>query len=171
MNTNRFKQLLESTMGNVKPLISEELGSEQLSSPKGKDTKEWQTFFNSYYKLTLPVDGNWEDPNYNSTMKKYLEEKGIPVWVCKKGDGYCPDGNEGLITAKGNDWGNAIKAKKSDMVKLTQTNGQEKINTTNDKSYDYKLSNGKYYYSSKGQNKWTEATGKSLEAIKTKVKF
>jgi hypothetical protein len=57
------------------------------------------------------------------------------------------------------------------MVKLTQTNGQEKINTTNDKSYDYKLSNGKYYYSSKGQNKWTEATGKSLEAIKTKVKF
>ena len=52
-----------------------------------------------------------------------------------------------------------------------QQNQGEKINTTHDKSYDYKLSNGKYYYSAKGQNKWVESTGKSLEAIKTKVKF
>jgi hypothetical protein len=47
----------------------------------------------------------------------------------------------------------------------------EKINTTNDRSYDYKLSGGKYYYSAKGQNKWVEAKGKSLESIKSKVKF
>jgi hypothetical protein len=47
----------------------------------------------------------------------------------------------------------------------------EKINTTNDRSYDYKLSGGKYYYSAKGQNKWVEAKGKGLESIKSKVKF
>ena len=47
----------------------------------------------------------------------------------------------------------------------------EKINTTNDRSYDYKLSGGKYYYSVKGQNKWVEAKGKGLDAIKYKVKF
>jgi hypothetical protein len=47
----------------------------------------------------------------------------------------------------------------------------EKINTTNDRSYDYKLSGGKYYYSAKGQNKWIEAKGKGLESIKSKVKF
>lgn len=47
----------------------------------------------------------------------------------------------------------------------------EKINTTNDRSYDYKLSGGKYYYSVKGQNKWVEAKGKSLQSIKSKVKF
>ena len=49
--------------------------------------------------------------------------------------------------------------------------GDEKINTTNDRSYDYKLSGGKYYYSTKGQNNWIEAKGKGLEAIKSKVKF
>jgi hypothetical protein len=53
----------------------------------------------------------------------------------------------------------------------TPTQQGEKINTTNDKSYDYKLSNGKYYYSTKGQNKWIEAKGKGLDSIKSKVKF
>ena len=47
----------------------------------------------------------------------------------------------------------------------------EKINTTNDRSYDYKLANGKYYYSKKGLNKWVEAKGTGLNNIKTKVKF
>lgn len=52
----------------------------------------------------------------------------------------------------------------------TQAAG-EKINTTNDLSYDYKLSNGKYYYSVKGQNNWVEAKGEGLKSIKSKVKF
>ena len=55
-------------------------------------------------------------------------------------------------------------------TQTTQAAG-EKINTTNDRSYDYKLSGGKYYYSAKGQNNWIEAKGKGLEAIKSKVKF
>jgi hypothetical protein len=52
-----------------------------------------------------------------------------------------------------------------------QQNQGEKINTTHDDSYDYKLSGGKYYYSKKGQNQWIESKGKSLEAIKSKIKF
>jgi hypothetical protein len=56
-------------------------------------------------------------------------------------------------------------------TKNTQVQTDEKINTTNDKAYDYKLSNGKYYYTKKGQNNWIEANGKGLEAIKSKVKF
>jgi hypothetical protein len=34
-----------------------------------------------------------------------------------------------------------------------------KVITNNDKSYDYKEENGKYYYSKKGQNQWVEAKG------------
>jgi len=48
---------------------------------------------------------------------------------------------------------------------------EEKINTTNDRTYDYKLSGGKYYYSLKGQNNWVEANAKGLESIKSKVTF
>jgi len=57
-------------------------------------------------------------------------------------------------------------------------NAGDKINTTNDKAYDYKLSGGKYYFKGKANTtyatkfpNWTEATGKGLEAIKSKVKF
>ena len=39
---------------------------------------------------------------------------------------------------------------------------EEKINTANDRTYDYKLSGGKYYYSLKGQNNWVEANGKKM---------
>ena len=49
--------------------------------------------------------------------------------------------------------------------------GDEKINTTNDRSYDYKLSGGKYYYTTKGEDNWIEAKGKGLEAIKSKIQF
>ena len=57
-------------------------------------------------------------------------------------------------------------------------NAGDKINTTNDKAYDYKLSGGKYYFKGKDNTtyatkfpNWTEATGKGLESIKSKVKF
>ena len=93
-----------------------------------------------------------------------MEEKQIPVWICKKGDGYCHDDDEGQVTTK-----DINKLRQA--MSIQQPNVQEKINTTNDKSYDYKLSNGKYYYTKKGMNQWVEATGKSLESIKSKVKF
>ena len=55
---------------------------------------------------------------------------------------------------------------------------KEKINTTFDKACDYKLENGKYYFKGKENTQhtkkypnWVEATGKGLEAIRSKVTF
>ena len=145
--------------------VGDMLTQEMSTSPKVKSTKEIAKFLNSYYGINLgaATTGNWQDRDYNDTLKKFMEEKGIPVWVCKKGDGWCNDSDEGEVTTK--EYGKLRQAMSS------QTNSQDKINTTNDRTYDYKLSNGKYYYSLKGQNKWVEAKGKGLDAIRTKVKF
>jgi hypothetical protein len=149
--------------------VGDQLTTQALTSPKAQITKTYAQFLNKYYKLNLSSanTGNWNDKDYNDTLKKFMEEKGVPVWVCKTGDGYCKDGDDGEVVAKGSE---NIK-KLHDLITGQQNSTEEKINTTHDKSYDYKLSNGKYYYSAKGQNKWVEATGKSLDAIKTKVKF
>ena len=147
--------------------VGDKLTPEMSNSPKAQSTKKIAEFLNSYYKIKLgaAITGSWTDKDYNDTLKKFMEEKGIQVWVCKKGDGYCrEDGSdEGEVTTKELD--------KLKQAMTPQTNQQEKINTTNDNKYDYKLSNGKYYYSLKGQNKWIEATGNGLNAIKTRVKF
>lgn len=47
--------------------------------------------------------------------------------------------------------------------------GNEKIVTNHDKTYDYKKSGEEYFYKLKNANDWTKASGKGLEAIKTKV--
>jgi hypothetical protein len=64
-----------------------------------------------------------------------------------------------------------LQSVNSGLDRYSQGLSQEKINTTNDRTYDYKLSGGKYYYSLKGQNKWIEANGKGLESIKSKINF
>ena len=152
-------------------LLNEKLGQKltprNLQSPKSQDTKKTASFLNSYYNINLnaATTGNWQDKDYNEYLKKFMEEKGISVWICKKGDGYCADdgSQDGEVTTK--------ELGKLKQAMTPQSNQQEKINTTNDKKYDYKFSNGKYYYSLKGQNKWVEAKGNALNAIKTKVKF
>jgi len=68
-------------------------------------------------------------------------------------------------------FGNIQKVSSKPTTTNTKVSPTSKINTTNDRSYDYKLENGKYYYSKKGQNKWIEAKGKGLESIKSKIKF
>ena len=162
--------ITEEEKNHIKGLyerIGDTMTPESSKSPKSMDTKEMAKFLNSYYniKLNAATTGSWTDKDYNDTLKKFMEEKGISVWVCKKGDGYCrEDGaDEGEVSTKEID--------KLEQAMTPQSNQQEKINTTNDKTYDYKLSNGKYYYSLKGQNKWVEAKGSGLNAIKTKVKF
>jgi|LauGreDrversion4_2_1035121.scaffolds.fasta_scaffold02937_6 hypothetical protein len=165
---NHIKGLYERIGGTMTPEIS--------NSPKSMETKKKAGFLNSYYKINLnaATTGNWQDKDYNENLKKFMEEKGITVWVCKKGDGYCSEdgADEGEITTKEMDkLRQAMGLPAKGQPTTPQTNGQEKINTTNDKTYDYKLSNGKYYYSLKNQNKWIEAKDKGLEAIKTKVKF
>ena len=95
----------KNTIRKMYGLISEQsqpLSADRLNSLKGKDTKEWAQFFNKHYKLNLPVDGNWKNIEFNKTMERYLKEKNLPIWVCKKGDGYCSDDGEdaGEITTK-----------------------------------------------------------------------
>ena len=131
---------------------------------KLKGQKKWASFLNQYYKINLSAatTGSWTDKDFNDALKKFMEEKDIPVWICKKGDGYCHDDDEGEVTTK--EWDKFKDAMSDQKV-------EEKINTTHDKSYDYKLLDGKYFYKRKGKEKWIIAKGKSLDAIKSKVKF
>jgi len=297
---NRIRGLYE--------MVGDKLSPQSLQSPKAQGTKDQATFLNYYYgtNLSSATTGSWTDKDFNDSLKKFMEEKGIPVWICKKGDGYCADGDEGEVTTKEMDklkqsmnlqgedksatflsdfakmygvtseeasninvssgqtmmdigkntlmgplkeatlqhagdnggfdkvlnqlklyYNGQIGAKGvmneeqklwlNDFIKLLESMGpqlvrfwkglpqekvsvkvgdpnyvpstevlqsvnsgldrysqglsQEKINTTNDRTYDYKLSGGKYYYSLKGQNKWIEANGKGLESIKSKINF
>jgi 5-hydroxyisourate hydrolase-like protein (transthyretin family) len=298
----------KSRIRGLYEMVGDKLSPEGLQSPKAQGTKDQATFLNYYYGTNLPsaTTGSWTDKDFNDTLKKFMVEKGIPVWICKKGDGYCADGDEGEVTTKEMDklkqsmslqqedksstflsdfakmygvpvedisninvssgqtqidilkntlmgplkevtlqhvrdngsfdkvlnqlksyYNGQIGAKGvmneeqklwlNDFIKLLETTGpqlvrfwkglpqekvsvkvgdtnyvpstevlqtvksdlygslqglpQEKINTTNDRTYDYKLSGGKYYYSLKGQNKWIEANGKGLESIKSKINF
>ena len=298
----------KSRIRGLYEMVGDKLSPEGLQSPKAQGTKDQATFLNYYYgtNLSSATTGSWTDKDFNDTLKKFMEEKGIPVWICKKGDGYCADGDEGEVTTKEMDklkqsmslqqedksatflsdfakmygvpvedisninvssgqtmmdigkntlmgpleevtlqhasenggidrvlnqlksyYNGQIGAKGvmneeqklwlNDFIKLLETTGpqlvrfwkglpqekvsvkvgdtnyvpstevlqtvksdlygslqglpQEKINTTNDRTYDYKLSGGKYYYSLKGQNKWIEANGKGLESIKSKINF
>jgi hypothetical protein len=153
--------------------VGDQLTPDMSKSPRAQYTKRFATFLNQYYKINLPsaTTGNWKDQDYNDTLKKFMEEKGIQVWVCKKGDGYCrEDGaDEGEVTAKEID-------KLKQAMNPTQTD--EKINTTHDNSFDYKLSGGKYYFKAKPNTSyskkypnWTEAKGEGLNKIKERVKF
>ena len=73
--------------------LGDTLTPNRLSSPKGQNTKEVATLLNQYYKINLSAatTGNWKDKDYNDALKKFMEEKNIPVWICQKGDGYCSD--------------------------------------------------------------------------------
>jgi hypothetical protein len=67
-------------------------------------------------------------------------------------------------------------APNSEKASPAETGSQAKINTTNDRAFDYKLENGKYFFKGKGAYaskypNWVEATGRGLEAIKANVKF
>ena len=166
--TEQEKQYIKSLYER----IGEKLSSDSLNSKKAEATRKEATFLNSYYKINLgaATTGSWTDKDFNDYLKKFMEEKGISVWVCKKGDGWCRDdgSDEGEITTK-------------ELDKLSQAmgirkNSNEKTNTTYDKNYDYKLSDGKYYFKGKGSlatkyPNWVEATGKGLESIKNNVKF
>ena len=103
----KIVRLTESDLTRlVKRIIKEQsytFTPEMLNSPKGKITKQFKQVFNKLYKTNFPLDGNWKAKGYNEAMSRYIKDKGIPVYVCKKGDGYCPDEDEGEVTVNGND--------------------------------------------------------------------
>ena len=49
--------------------------------------------------------------------------------------------------------------------------GEEIINTTHDKSWDYKKVGNEYFTKRKNSDKWIKPTGAALDAIRDKVKF
>ena len=129
-----------------------------VSSYSGNMTPEQKTFLDnqvSFLQVSAPI--------YNN-LKGYTEEQWQQI-TQKMGDVKQRIGQLGGNTQP------TETTPEPQPTNNTTTQQGEKINTTNDKSYDYKLSNGKYYYSTKGQNKWIEAKGKGLEAIKSKVQF
>jgi hypothetical protein len=123
-----------------------------VSSYSGNMTPEQKTFLDNQVGF-LQVNA----PIYNK-LKGYSEEQWQQI-------------TQKMGQLKGGTAQPTETTPESQPTNSTPTQQGEKINTTNDKSYDYKLSNGKYYYSTKGQNKWIEAKGKGLESIKSKVKF
>jgi len=171
----------QTTSGNTQPtnfkstITNSNLTQQQLNSRAGNSTKLLQDLFNKKYSSNLPIDGNWMTPKYNETMYRFLTDSGITPYVCKKGDGYCPDDYEGMVTIGRDDDNGWIKY--SGIIRpliaqnSTQQNTQSKVNVNHDKSYDYKFEGGKYYYSLKGKNNWVEAKGNGLESIKKNVKF
>lgn len=93
-------------------IVGEKLTPQVLNSEKAKNTKNYAQFLNSHYKINLPAatTGSWTDKDYNDYLKKFMEENNIPVWVCKTGDGFCPDNSDGEITTKSNDlWEKFVK--------------------------------------------------------------
>jgi glycyl-tRNA synthetase beta subunit len=191
---SKIRHIRETNQRLEKRLIFEKIGeklpSQSMKSEKGNWTKIIAEFLNYHYKINLQssTTGSWTDKDYNDYLKRFMEENKIPVWLCKKGDGYCNDDSEGEVTTKDikslmDNIGSYIDSNVNSGLwekfmsiqpnydQDQKNNKEEKINTTNDKSYDYKLSDGKYYYSTKGQNNWVESTGKGLESIKANIKF
>ena len=115
---------------------------------KNKKTYKGQVIYScSSRKFTTTVSSNNQYEDENNILSKNLDK------VCK-----------GVSKV------NTLNQPKQGNVNMG-SGSKAKINTTNDKGYDYKLENGKYYYSPKGKNSWTEAEGEGLEAIKRIVKF
>ena len=174
-----MKKIIRLTEGEliklVKRVISEKIGdkptSDMLNSQKGKQTIESKKFYNKYYKLNLPLDGDWNTKEFNDVKLRYYKEKGITPWICKPNDGWCGSNDDGEVTTK--EFEKLDKFIKDDTNKLSMGG---KINTTSDNAYDYMLKDGKYYYKGKGNYaktypNWVEATGKGLDAIKNNIKF
>ena len=161
--------------------IGDKLSPEGAQSKKAEYNKKIAQFLNQYYKINLPAaqTGNYSDRDFNDYLKKFLEEKGIPVRICKTGDGYCPDGSDGEVGPYDEEAGDKFHAamESSTTTNQPQQTQNQKFNTTFE-HYDYKLENGKYYFRGKGNlskifPNWVDvdAMARGLDAIKKNVKF
>ena len=106
-----------------------------VNSPKGSEAKLWKEFFNLYYRMDLPIDGDWSTPEFNNTLKKYFEEKGF------KGQ---PDSNGLLFTNIPMGW---TAEKNRDLSCAKKGLYNIEVNNPEFKQYHVKFLNGKYYFS------------------------
>ena len=121
-------RLTESDLERIiRKLVSEQVDPNAWkNSPKAAQTKKWAELLNKKYKLNLPLDGNWMTPQFNKAMETYIKERGLNVWVCKKGDGWCNDGEEGQITVGKNDMDKLYDFFEADSKNITQNIDQPK---------------------------------------------
>ena len=214
MKLNRFKQLLESTMGDVRPLLSEDANPQfsQFTKDFAKmiGVTEQEVSYVEAYNENLDqntrkkiFDLNKDQmkniyivlakaarSNMLDEMVKQLKSYSKPMTQGQKEYldtfvniiEYSKPRFEKFKSMPQDQWDKYLQAydtinqpkptEQPDKVTTTDTTQPgDKINTTNDRTYDYKLSGGKYYYSKKNENNWIEAKGKGLEAIKSKIKF
>jgi len=81
---SKIRHIQESNLRLEKRMLSEQLGLDRLSSRKGDMTKKQSEFFNKYYKLNLPLDGDWTNLEFNNAMERYLKEKNYQFGFVKK---------------------------------------------------------------------------------------
>ena len=76
MDKNRFKQLLESTLGNVKPLIYEDVTTNTNGDYKstGGDPEKYNQMMEKFSKLVTDLNQNYSSSStiINPTRLKYL---------------------------------------------------------------------------------------------------
>jgi hypothetical protein len=215
---NKFYRLLESTIGDVKPLLSEQFETSGTISinfyPNCQigykltygEVKTFKGYYGQEYKGVVITNaekyGTGKDEEESKKcMEGTIDEK-LPEIVGghieepdDKGYAYIMDKNENDVRMRPFYVGKNLKSyinstKETQTTVNTTTQNQEtqtktgefqlsqnaKINTTNDKSFDYALDNGKYYFKGKGTQaskypNWVEAKGNGLNNIKSKVKF
>jgi hypothetical protein len=157
--------------------VGEKLPSERLDSKYAEKTKKIASLLNKHYNINLKTanDGDWWSKEYNDTLVKFLKEKGRPVNICKAGDKYCGENEDGVVYS---DVRIETLFNNTGTTGNTGTTTTGKINTTFDKNYDYQFYNDKYWFKGKQNTpagkkypNWIEATGKGLESIKKNVKF
>ena len=215
---NKFYRLLESTIGDVKPLLSEQVETSNTVSinfhpgckigykltygevkifkgyagqeykgvvitnaekyGKGKDEEESEKCWERTIDKKLPeiVGGHIEEPD-DKGYAYVLDKNGNavrmrPFYVGKNLKSYINSTKETQTTTNTNTQNQETQTKTGEF----QLSQNAKINTTNDKSFDYALDNGKYYFKGKGTQaskypNWVEAKGNGLNNIKSKVKF
>lgn len=144
-----------------------------LSSYRGSMTQTQKNFVDTtksaIQALSLAQSKNISNNitnSLNQTQNRGTENIfSLPMWNTQ---------NRSTVTPSQSD----TTAQTQSVTTTETTQPGDKINTTNDKAYDYKLSGGKYYFKGKPNTpsatkypNWTEATGKGLEAIKSKVSF
>lgn len=148
------------------PLPQQTQNSPVFDTPVFEYTKKVAKFLNLYYNMNLPAasTGNYNDKDYNEALKKFMDEKEVPVWTCKIGDGYCRDDDEGIVTTKdirklpqtiqryvAFQW---MRSKQQQNTTTQPTNNTQNTTSSNQLQFNFNYPNDKNYKYAYDQGKW-----------------